>query len=153
MFAAELALPSTMPRREKIQRVNEMIRNLGLQNQANTLIGTALQKGCSGGQKRRVTVGSQLITSPSILFLDEVPYISRQVDADHDPDVITAQVTSGLDSVASSEVVKAIRGIAKANNVRCFIHRVIPHTYSQPTSSDDGHMLHSSAINKNVQHV
>lgn len=49
-----------------------MVRLLGLQNQANTIIGTPVQKGCSGGQKRRVTVGAQLITQPRILYLDEV---------------------------------------------------------------------------------
>ena len=31
-------------------------------------IGTPIQKGISGGQKRRVSIASQIITSPSILF-------------------------------------------------------------------------------------
>jgi ABC-type multidrug transport system ATPase subunit len=47
----------------------------------------------SGGQKRRVSVASQLITSPKLLFLDEP--------------------TSGLDSAASYEVIKFVRDIAK----------------------------------------
>ena len=39
--------------------------------QANTKIGTPVAKGISGGQKRRVSIASQLITRPKILFLDE----------------------------------------------------------------------------------
>jgi energy-coupling factor transporter ATP-binding protein EcfA2 len=35
------------------------------------MIGTPVHKGISGGQKRRVSVASQLITRPKILFLDE----------------------------------------------------------------------------------
>lgn len=51
----------------------------------------------SGGQKRRVSVASQLITSPKILFLDEP--------------------TSGLDSAASYEVMNFVRNIAKKHKV------------------------------------
>jgi len=61
------------------------------------LIGTPIRKGVSGGQKRRVSVAGQLITSPKILFLDEP--------------------TSGLDSAASYEVMKFVRDIAKKYKV------------------------------------
>lgn len=74
-----------------------MIKSFGLRNQAHTIIGTPIQKGISGGQKRRVSVASQLITGPKILFLDEP--------------------TSGLDSAASWEVMSFVKEVAKQNNV------------------------------------
>ena len=55
-----------------MERVEALIAAFGLQDQTNSLIGTPIRKGISGGQKRRVSVASQLITSPKILFLDEV---------------------------------------------------------------------------------
>jgi ABC-type multidrug transport system ATPase subunit len=58
----------------------------------------------SGGQKRRVSVASQLITSPKILFMDEP--------------------TSGLDSAAAYEVIAFVRDIAKKHNVN-FILRFL----------------------------
>ena len=39
------------------QRVSEVLSMLGLQEQANTKVGGLFYRGCSGGQKRRVTVG------------------------------------------------------------------------------------------------
>lgn len=69
----------------------------GIHGQANTLVGTPIRKGISGGQKRRLSVASQLITCPKILFLDEP--------------------TSGLDSKASFEVISYVKKLAKRNNV------------------------------------
>jgi ABC-type multidrug transport system ATPase subunit len=71
-FAAQLALPSTVSKADRKARIEGLLSSFGLQNQAGTLIGTPIRKGLSGGQKRRVSVASQLITSPKVLFLDEV---------------------------------------------------------------------------------
>ncbi|KAJ4299081.1 hypothetical protein N0V90_004325 [Kalmusia sp. IMI 367209] len=92
-FAARLALPSSVSKTERISRINSLLESFGLQKQADTLIGTPIRKGVSGGQKRRVSVASQLITSPKILFLDEP--------------------TSGLDSAASYEVMNFVRNTVK----------------------------------------
>lgn len=76
------------------------------------MIGTPIRKGISGGQKRRVGVASQLITSPKLLFLDEP--------------------TSGLDSAASWEVVNYLRQVARRNNliVICSIHQPSTSTFN-----------------------
>jgi ABC-type multidrug transport system ATPase subunit len=91
-FAARLALPSWVTKKERIERVNDLLDAFGIQRQANALVGTPIRKGISGGQKRRLSVASQLIADPRILFLDEP--------------------TSGLDSTASFEVMNYIKRIA-----------------------------------------
>ncbi|RDA84580.1 hypothetical protein CP532_1120 [Ophiocordyceps camponoti-leonardi (nom. inval.)] len=94
---------------QHLLRINGLIDAFGLSSQTNVLIGTPARKGLSDGQKRRVSIASQLITGPKILFLDEP--------------------TSGLDSVASFEVMHHLRKLAKRHNliVICSIH--------QPSSS------------------
>jgi ABC-type multidrug transport system ATPase subunit len=88
---------SSVSKAQRIARIETLLAAFGLQRQTGTLIGTPIRKGLSGGQKRRASVASQLITSPKILFLDEP--------------------TSGLDSAASFEVINFVRGIAKKYKV------------------------------------
>jgi ABC-type multidrug transport system ATPase subunit len=88
---------SSLTKAERIRRIDGLLESFGLRNQAHMLIGTPIRKGISGGQKRRVSVASQLITAPKILFLDEP--------------------TSGLDSAASWEVISFVKEVAKRNNV------------------------------------
>ncbi|CAK7199503.1 hypothetical protein SEUCBS139899_002183 [Sporothrix eucalyptigena] len=111
IFAARLALPSTVSRREAFQRVDDLIASFGLQSQAHTIVGTPIKKGLSGGQKKRLGVASRLVTSPNILFLDEP--------------------TSGLDSALSGEVIRYIKEISKKNNliVISSIHQPSTTTY------------------------
>ncbi|KAK2804510.1 hypothetical protein FQN50_006585 [Emmonsiellopsis sp. PD_5] len=96
-FAAKLALPSSISKKERLTRIASLLNAFGIQNQAKTLIGTPIRKGISGGQKRRVSVASQLITCPKILFLDEP--------------------TSGLDSTASYEVMSFVKQLAKKHKI------------------------------------
>ena len=68
-----------------------------MQAQADTIVGTPIRKGLSGGQKKRLGVASRLVTDPKILFLDEP--------------------TSGLDSALSFEVMNYIKEVGRRNNV------------------------------------
>ena len=68
-FAAKFALPGNIGAYERSVRTDEMLQNFGLVSVKNSKIGTPLQRGISGGQKRRVTTASQLITLPKIIFL------------------------------------------------------------------------------------
>ena len=68
-FAARLALPSSLDSQAREERIADMIREFGLQSIKRTCIGTPLKRGISGGEKRRVTTASQLITLPKIIFL------------------------------------------------------------------------------------
>lgn len=53
-----------------MRRVDDLISSFGLQQQSHSLVGTPIRRGISGGQKRRLSIASQLITAPKILFLD-----------------------------------------------------------------------------------
>ena len=68
-FAAKLALGSKISNHERNQRTEDMLRDFGLVSVKDSKIGTPLQRGISGGQKRRVTTASQLITLPKVIFL------------------------------------------------------------------------------------
>ncbi|ODV84941.1 hypothetical protein CANARDRAFT_176364 [[Candida] arabinofermentans NRRL YB-2248] len=71
IFAAELKLPKLTSKRERTQLVTEVLLELGLKECRNTMVGDRSNKGLSGGEKRRLSVAIQLISNPSILFLDE----------------------------------------------------------------------------------
>jgi ABC-type multidrug transport system ATPase subunit len=96
-FAARLSLSGMSSATERIHRIEQLIQAFGLTEQANTIIGTLVKKGISGGQRRRVSVAAQLISAPKILFLDEP--------------------TSGLDSEASLNVMSFVKSVTKANGL------------------------------------
>lgn len=51
--------------------VDSVINDLGLKKARDTVIGDAMTKGVSGGERKRVSIGVELISNPSVLFLDE----------------------------------------------------------------------------------
>lgn len=52
-------------------RVEELLDELGLRVCQATKVGTIFFKGISGGQKRRLSIAVELVTSPSLILLDE----------------------------------------------------------------------------------
>jgi len=69
--------------------VEEILDTLGLYKCQNTIVGSAMIKGLSGGEKKRLAIGVEMITNPKILFLDEP--------------------TSGLDSFTSYKLIKLLK--------------------------------------------
>ncbi|KAL7136534.1 hypothetical protein ABFS83_10G037700 [Erythranthe nasuta] len=96
-FAAEFRLPATMPRSRKKSRVQALIDQLGLRSAAATVIGDESRRGVSGGERRRVSIGADIIHDPIVLFLDEP--------------------TSGLDSTSAHMVVKVLQRIAQTGSI------------------------------------
>ena len=76
----------------RLQRVEDILGVLKLFKAQNTLIGGALVKGISGGERKRTAVGVELITDPPIIFLDEP--------------------TTGLDSYIATQVMENLRELA-----------------------------------------
>ena len=70
-----------------------MIERLRLQSCADTLIGGQLKKGLSGGERKRTSIGYEMVTNPSLLLLDEP--------------------TSGLDSFTALSIVKLLKQEAR----------------------------------------
>ncbi|KAJ6655405.1 hypothetical protein lerEdw1_005402 [Lerista edwardsae] len=70
-FSAALRLSRTVREQEKEERVNQIIKELGLTKVADSKVGTQFIRGISGGERKRTNIGMELITDPAILFLDE----------------------------------------------------------------------------------
>jgi ABC-type multidrug transport system ATPase subunit len=92
-YAADLRLPSSISKQERRQLVEEVIMELSLKEAADTRIGNHEHRGCSGGEKRRTSIGVQLLSNPSLLWLDEP--------------------TTGLDSTSAYQIVKTLRNLAR----------------------------------------
>lgn len=105
-YAALMRLPRKIPLKVKQKRVEDVIQELGLSKIADSKIGMPGQRGISGGEKRRVSIGKELVTSPSLLFLDEP--------------------TSGLDAYNAGVVMECLRNLAHEGNrtIVVTIHQV-----------------------------
>jgi ATP-binding cassette, subfamily G (WHITE), member 2 len=71
MFSADLRLSSNVSRVERIDRVDKVLDDMGLAECANTRVGNQILRGISGGERKRTCIGTELVLSPKILFLDE----------------------------------------------------------------------------------
>ncbi|CAK9207698.1 unnamed protein product [Sphagnum jensenii] len=92
LYSARLRLRSTVPLVEKRARVEALMTELGLTHVAKTRIGNESVRGVSGGERRRVSIGVDVIHDPAVLILDEP--------------------TSGLDSAGALQVVAMLRNMA-----------------------------------------
>ncbi|CAB9519975.1 Putative white-brown complex homolog protein 30 [Seminavis robusta] len=101
---------SGLPRNKATaQRIDTLIKQLGLQGQAEIRVGDIFIKGLSGGQKRRLSIALEALTNPNNFFLDEP--------------------TSGLDAESALQVMDFLKNYARAGPGR----RVIL-TIHQPSS-------------------
>lgn len=93
ILAAQLRLPKEMTYRQKVERVDQVISELGLRKCAKTRIGNSRIRGVSGGERKRVSIAVEILRGPTVLFLDEC--------------------TSGLDSFQALRVIETIKNLAK----------------------------------------
>uniref|UniRef100_A0A672L464 ATP-binding cassette sub-family G member 2-like n=1 Tax=Sinocyclocheilus grahami TaxID=75366 RepID=A0A672L464_SINGR len=70
-FSAALRLPKSICQLEKDEKVERLIQELGLSKVAGSWVGTQLIRGVSGGERKRTSIGMELIFDPPVLFVDE----------------------------------------------------------------------------------
>ncbi|KAK7378131.1 hypothetical protein VNO80_03568 [Phaseolus coccineus] len=103
-FSANMRLPSKMTKEEINKVVEETIMEMGLENCADTRIGNWHCRGISNGEKKRLSIGLEILTQPHILLLDEP--------------------TTGLDSASAFYVIQSLCHIAHNGKiVICSIHQ------------------------------
>ncbi|NWT57376.1 ABCG2 protein, partial [Erythrocercus mccallii] len=103
-FSAALRLPKSVKEQEKNERVNQIIKELGLSKVADSKVGTQFTRGVSGGERKRTNIGMELITDPAILFLDEP--------------------TTGLDASTANAVLLLLKRMSKQGKTIIFsIHQ------------------------------
>ncbi|EFJ42781.1 hypothetical protein VOLCADRAFT_33774, partial [Volvox carteri f. nagariensis] len=98
-YSARLRLPSDMARSRRRDIVHDALEMLGL-----SAIQHYRRRGISGGQRKRVNIGLELVAMPSLLFLDEP--------------------TSGLDSTSSADILDSLVDMANLGmNIIMVIHQ------------------------------
>lgn len=103
LHSARMRLPASMSDAEKVAVVDNALDVLGLTHIQHSIIGDEHARGISGGQKKRVSIGMELVSNPVVMICDEP--------------------TSGLDSSSASEVVQGLHKIASSGClVICVIH-------------------------------
>ncbi|KAM7263754.1 hypothetical protein ACFE04_001437 [Oxalis oulophora] len=106
-YTALLRLPKTLTKQEKEKRAEDVILELGLERCQDTMIGGPFVRGVSGGERKRVCIGNEILIDPSLLFLDEP--------------------TSGLDSTTALRIVQMLQDISEAG-------KTVVTTIHQPSS-------------------
>merc|ERR1719228_27662 len=78
------------------EQVDDVLKQLGLEECADVIAGNEIYKGLSSGQKRRLSVAIGLIKTPLVFFLDEP--------------------TSGLDAASAAKLMNVLNDVSKSRN-------------------------------------
>lgn len=107
-FRAMLRMDKNIKKKDRLQKVEDVIRELGLSKCVNTVIGTPGRvKGISGGERKRLAFASEVLSNPPLIFCDEP--------------------TSGLDSYMAKNIVQTLKLLVSNG-------RTIITTLHQPSS-------------------
>ncbi|XP_050431841.1 protein white [Adelges cooleyi] len=111
-FQALVRMDRHIPYEKRMARVEEVIQELSLKKCEDTIIGVAGKiKGLSGGEMKRLSFASEVLTDPPLMFCDEP--------------------TSGLDSFMAQNVVSVLKSMStKGKTIVCTIHQPSSEVYS-----------------------
>ena len=112
VFQALVRMDRHIPYARRMRRVDQVIQELALAKCEKTTIGVPGRvKGISGGEMKRLSFASEVLTDPPLMFCDEP--------------------TSGLDSFMAQNVVSVLKGMAeKGKTVVCTIHQPSSEVFS-----------------------
>ncbi|KXZ50275.1 hypothetical protein GPECTOR_17g914 [Gonium pectorale] len=103
-YSARLRLPPDVGRERRRDVVSDALDALGLARVQHYRVGSVERRGISGGQRKRVNIGTELVAMPSLLLLDEP--------------------TSGLDATSSADILSSLSDMAGLGmNVIMVIHQ------------------------------
>jgi len=107
-FSANLRQGTSVPSEERLEYVERVLEMMEMSHLGDAIIGElATGTGISVEERKRLTIGMELVAKPNILFLDEP--------------------TSGLDSQSAYNIIKFIRKLADAGMpLVCTIHQPSP---------------------------
>ena len=91
-FATCFKLPEGTSQEKISERVDELLKMMGLSHVQESSVGDQTHKGISGGQAKRLSIAVEIASLPDLIFLDEP--------------------TSGLDSTMALEVMTAVHQLA-----------------------------------------
>ncbi|MBV9008073.1 MAG: ATP-binding cassette domain-containing protein, partial [Verrucomicrobia bacterium] len=101
-FAAAIRSPH-LSRRDRMRRLEGKLVELGLSERRDAIVGTAVKKTLSGGERKRLNIGLDMIGSADVYLFDEP--------------------TSGLSSKDSEHVIEIIRSMAHNKIIVVTIHQ------------------------------
>ncbi len=112
-YAARLRLSPDVSAKEVEQEVDRVLGELDIAHIRGSRVGDALRRGISGGQRKRVNLGQELVSqSTKVLFLDEP--------------------TSGLDPRAAQDIVRLVRQLADRGRIVFVVtHDLTPQVMAQ----------------------
>ncbi|KAG1689826.1 hypothetical protein DVH05_001860 [Phytophthora capsici] len=135
-FQAKLRMGKTYTKEQYLKRVDEVMEELGLMKCRDTLIGGESLRGISGGERKRLSFATEILTNPSILFADEP--------------------TSGLDSFMAETVIKQLQQIARdGRTVLATIHQPSSEVFAifdQLYLLSDGSPVYQGKANESVDY-
>lgn len=108
MFRAKFQLRQ-LNSKERKNRVDTLLQELGLLQVADSFVGDEENRGISGGERKRVSIGVELIHDPPILLLDEP--------------------TSGLDSSSALQVIELLSSMVSKSNQKTIIFSIHQPSY------------------------
>ena len=110
-FRVELKLGSHLSPSSRDDLVEDILDQVGLTKSADTIVGNDKVRGISGGERKRLSIAVELISSPAVIMLDEP--------------------TSGLDATAATSMMTTLRRMAdNGKTIIAVIHQPSQHVFA-----------------------